>query len=58
MFVHETDGARAAKKTSIAMAIIFLLLAGFGPLLTLHVYVKRSSPIPPGFRLFGFPRVR
>lgn len=58
MFVHVSDKARAAKKTGILMGILFLLSGSFGPLLTLHVYVKPSPPVPRGFRIFGFPRPR
>lgn len=48
MFVIETDGAKAAKKMAIAMAIMFALHGGLGALLTLHVYVKPSPTVPPG----------
>jgi hypothetical protein len=58
MFIHETDGAKASKKMAILMGALFVLLASFGALLTMHIYIKRSSPVPPGLRIFGFPRAR
>lgn len=58
MFVHVSSTARAAKKTSILMGIWFALSGSIALLLTMHVYVKRSNPPPPGFRFFGFPRAR
>jgi hypothetical protein len=56
MFVVETKDAKAAKKMSVVMGIAFVLTASFGPLLTMHVYVKPSPAAPRGFRIFGFPR--
>jgi hypothetical protein len=32
------------------------MVCGPGVFLTAHFYVKRSPPVPPGFRIFGFPR--
>ncbi len=54
MFIVETNSAKAAKKMSILMGIAFALTASFGPLLTMHIYVKPSPPAQSG--LFGFPR--
>ena len=56
MFIVETRNAKAAKKMSILMFILFVLTMSFGVLLTMHIYVKRSSPSPRGLRVFGFPR--
>jgi hypothetical protein len=58
MFIIETSTAKAAKKTSIVMEILFVLTASFGVFLTMHIYVKPSSAAPRGFRVFGFPRIR
>jgi hypothetical protein len=58
MFIHETSDAKAAKKTVILMAVLFALFAAFGALLTMHIYVKRSPLVAPGWRIFGFPRAR
>jgi hypothetical protein len=56
MFIVETKNAKAAKKMGILMGIAFAVTASFGPLLTMHVYVKPSPPTPRGLRVFGFPR--
>jgi hypothetical protein len=56
MFIIESNTAKAAKKMSILMGIAFAVTASFGVLLTMHIYVKPSPPIPRGFRVFGFPR--
>jgi hypothetical protein len=58
MFIVESSNFRAAKKMSILMGVAFVLLTGFGLVLTMHVYVKPSPPAPHGFRIFGFPRIR
>jgi hypothetical protein len=58
MFIIETSTAKAAKKTSIIMGVLFVLTASFGVLLTMHIYVKPSPASPRGFRLLGFPRAR
>jgi hypothetical protein len=58
MFVIETSTAKAAKKISIVMGILFVLTASFGALLTMHIYVKPSPASPRGFRFLGFPRNR
>jgi hypothetical protein len=57
MFVVESDSARAAGKASRLMFFVLLFLIG-GPFgaLSIHFYVKPRKPIPPGFRILGFPR--
>jgi len=57
MFIVESNTAKAAKKMSILMAILFALTTLIGPLFTMHIYVK-PRPVPRGFRIFGFPRGR
>jgi hypothetical protein len=58
MFVVQTSGAKAARKTSVLMCITLALTASFGALLTLHVYTRPGRAAPTGFRLLGFPRNR
>jgi hypothetical protein len=57
MFVVEADSARAARKASRLMFFVLLLLIGglYAPW-TMHFYIKSRKPIPPGFRILGFPR--
>jgi hypothetical protein len=57
MFLIETSGSKAARRTAWLMAVLLLLLLGQPYLLfTLHFYRKPSPPIPRGFRIFGFPK--
>ena len=58
MFVHVSNNAKTQKKVSILMGFLFVLTGSFGALFSMHVYVKRRAPVPPGFRVFGFPRPR
>jgi hypothetical protein len=59
MFVLESKGSAAAHKYSTILMMVAMAVTGsFGPLLTLHVYVRPSPPPPPGFRIFGFPQPR
>jgi hypothetical protein len=55
MFVHETE-SKAARKADWLMAVIIAILCGPYVLLTMHWHRKPSRRMPPGFRLFGFPR--
>jgi hypothetical protein len=57
MFVVESDSARAARKASRLMFFALLVLIG-GPYVvsSMHFYIKPRKPIPPGFRILGFPR--
>jgi len=55
MFVVESTSAKAARKASRLMFFVFLF-TGAGALFTMHFYVKPRKAIPPGFRIFGFPR--
>jgi hypothetical protein len=57
MFIIETN-SKAPRKMSILMGIAFAATASFGPLFTMHIYVKPSPPTRRGFRVFGFPRDR
>jgi hypothetical protein len=56
MFVLETKGSAAARKSGILMMIALGLTGSWGLMLTLHTYVRPSPPPPPGLRIFGFPR--
>ena len=53
----ETKGSAAARKMSIAMLVLLLVIsrgaAWWGALLTLHTYVQPKLE-PKGFRIFGF----
>jgi len=56
MLVVESANAKAAKKMSIVMLIIFVITFQFGALFTMHLYVRPSQPSPRGLRVFGFSR--
>ena len=58
MFIVETGTSKAAKKMNVVMGIALAFTGSFGALFTLHIYVKPSPPVAPGFRIFGFPRGR
>jgi hypothetical protein len=58
MFVVQTSGAKASRKTSILMGLALALTGSFAGLLTLHVYTRPGRAAPTGFRLLGFPRNR
>lgn len=51
MFIVETS--RPSKKHWLWLAA-FILVGGVG--LTMHWTVKPSPKVPPGLRIFGFPR--
>ena len=56
MFIVETSRSKTLANVA---AILIGLLVGFPYLLfTVHLYGKPSPPIPPGLRIFGFPRPR
>jgi hypothetical protein len=57
LFVVETSQGKAARKWSWLMAVLLVLLSPY-VFFTMRFYIKPSPPIPPGFRIFGFPRPR
>jgi hypothetical protein len=58
MFVVQTSGATASRKTSILVGIALVIVGSFAALLMLHVYARPGRAAPAGFRLLGFPRNR
>lgn len=46
MFIVQGKPNPSAKKMSILMGILFVLMGAFGALLTMHIYV-RPPPLPP-----------
>ena len=58
MLLIQSGAVKAARKWSVVMAVTYALATAFGALMTMHFYVRPRPPVPPGFRLFGFPRPR
>jgi hypothetical protein len=52
--IHETIN-ETARKSSMTMTIVMLLLGAFGPLLTMHIYVRPARQSKSRLRGFLIP---